>query len=59
MNKLFKRFVKDESGAAIVEYGLALLVVGTIAVGAFQFLGDTTAANVKSACDALNATNPC
>ncbi len=59
MTKLFKRFVKDESGAAIVEYGLALLVVGSIAVGAFQFLGTTTAANVKGACDALNATNTC
>lgn len=59
MIKFFKKFSKDESGAAIVEYGLALLVVGSIAVGAFQFLGTTTAANVKSACDSLNATNSC
>ena len=59
MIKLFKKFAKDESGAAIVEYGLALLVVGSIAVGAFTFLGTETAANVKSACDSLNTTNTC
>ncbi len=49
-----KRFSKDESGAAIVEYGLALLVVGSIAVGAFNFLGTTTAGNVADACDAVS-----
>jgi len=59
MKTFFKQFIKNDSGAAIVEYGLALLVVGSIAVGAFSFLGDTTASNVKSACDALSATNTC
>ena len=48
-----KKFVKEESGAAIVEYGLALLVVGSIAVGAFAFLGETTANNVNEACLSL------
>lgn len=59
MTKFMKKFVKEESGAAIVEYGLALLVVGSIAVGAFSFLGTETANNVAGACDALNATNDC
>ena len=54
-----KSFIRDESGAAIVEYGLALLVVASIAVGAFTFLGTTTAGNVAAACDALNTTNNC
>ena len=38
MTKFFKLFIKDESGAAIVEYGLALLVVASITVGAFSAL---------------------
>ena len=58
LTKIFK-FLKDDSGAAIVEYGLALLVVGSIAVGAFTFLGTTTAGNIDSACQALGATNEC
>ncbi|WP_174818970.1 Flp family type IVb pilin [Ruegeria atlantica] len=59
MTKFLNKFLKEESGAAIVEYGLALLVVGSIAVGAFSFLGTTTANNVLNACNALDANNPC
>ncbi|WP_146586224.1 Flp family type IVb pilin [Puniceibacterium confluentis] len=53
--KFMKTFSKDESGAAIVEYGLALLVVGSIAVGAFTYLGTTTNTNVTGACTALGS----
>ena len=53
--KVLKKFLKNESGAAIVEYGLALLVVAGIAVGAFNALGTTTNTNVQSACDAVGA----
>ena len=56
MKKILKKFVRDESGAAIVEYGLALLVVAGIAVGAFGALGTTTNTNVQSACTAVGAT---
>ena len=55
MTKLFKKFAKDESGAAIVEYGLALLVTASIAVGAFQYLGTETNNNVTGACAALGS----
>ena len=55
MIKFFKKFAKDESGAAIVEYGLALLVVASIAVGAFGYLGTTTNTNVTAACTALGS----
>ncbi|MAQ83443.1 MAG: Flp family type IVb pilin [Maritimibacter sp.] len=54
--KKIKLFSKDESGAAIVEYGLALLVVASIGVGAFSALGTTTDANVDAACAAVGAT---
>ena len=55
MTKLFKKFARNEEGAAIVEYGLALLVVASIAVGAFQYLGTTTNTNVTGACGALGS----
>lgn len=55
MTKFLKNFAKDQSGAAIVEYGLALLVVASIAVGAFTFLGTTTNNNVTGACTALGS----
>ncbi|WP_338548437.1 Flp family type IVb pilin [Roseovarius phycicola] len=55
MTKLFKKFARDEEGAAIVEYGLALLVVASIAVGAFGALGTTTNTNVGTACAAVGA----
>ncbi|CUH49229.1 MULTISPECIES: Flp family type IVb pilin [Ruegeria] len=55
MTKFMKKFVKEESGAAIVEYGLALLVVASIAVGAFSYLGTTTNTNVTGACAALGS----
>jgi len=55
MTKLFKKFARDEDGAAIVEYGLALLVVASIAVGAFGALGTQTNTNVGAACAATGA----
>ncbi|WP_135507175.1 Flp family type IVb pilin [Roseovarius aestuariivivens] len=55
MIKLLKKFAKDESGAAIVEYGLALLVVGSIAAGGFSYLGTQTNNNVLGACDTLGS----
>jgi len=56
MINFLKTFVRDDSGAAIVEYGLALLVVASIAVGAFGYLGTTTNTNVTAACTALGST---
>ncbi|MES0827676.1 Flp family type IVb pilin [Ruegeria sp. SCP11] len=57
MTKLLTIFVTEESGAAIVEYGLALLVVVSLTVTAFTFLGDQTDENVTGACSALGSDN--
>ncbi|MDD9920689.1 MAG: hypothetical protein OXQ92_00160 [Boseongicola sp.] len=51
-----KRFLKDNGGAAIVEYGLALLVVAGIAIAAFSGLATVTNTNTQSACTAVGAT---
>ena len=54
--KLFSvlaRFQKDEDGASMVEYGVALLVVAAIGIGAMTILGGQVAANVTAACAAF------
>ena len=52
---IVKRFIKEDSGASMVEYGVALLVVAAIGVGAMSFLGGQVDANVQTACDALGS----
>lgn len=55
LKQKLRRFARNESGAAIVEYGIALLVVAGITVSAFTFLGTTTNTNVGTACTALGS----
>ena len=57
MKKILSKFVGDESGAAIVEYGLALLVVGLVGIAGFNVMGNSTRANVDAACAATNTVN--
>lgn len=43
MKNIIANFIREEDGAALVEYGLALLVVIMVGVGALQTVaGDTT-----------------
>ncbi|MEQ8254493.1 MULTISPECIES: Flp family type IVb pilin [Roseovarius] len=56
MIKLFKKFAKDESGAAMVEYGVALMVIAAIGTTAMTALGDGVEANVSTACSAIGTT---
>ncbi len=49
MKKFFARFLKDESGATAIEYGLIAALVGIAIIGATKALGtklSTTFANV-------------
>ena len=39
MTNLFARFVKDESGATAIEYGLIASLVSIAAIAAFSFVG--------------------
>lgn len=55
--KLPKHFWKDEGGAAIVEYGLALLVVAGIAITALNSLSDNTRGHINNACGVVAAGN--
>jgi pilus assembly protein Flp/PilA len=54
MTKLFARFVKNESGATAIEYGLiAALIALAIMVGAGQ-LGNSLDAKFKSLANTLD-----
>lgn len=53
MIKYIKNFKEDESGAAMVEYAIALLVAAGIGVLTFTTMGDQAAENATTACDAL------
>lgn len=39
MSKFVTRFLKDESGATAIEYGLIIALMATIVVAAFTILG--------------------
>lgn len=54
--KKLKLFTRDESGASMVEYGVALIVVVTVGVVAMNGLGGATAAKVSTACTTLGGT---
>ena len=58
MQNLFARFVKDESGATAIEYGLIAALIAVVIITAAQLLGQeivTTFNNVKDAMQAANA----
>lgn len=57
--KIFKRFLKDECGASMVEYAVALLVVTAVGVGFMTTLGTETGANVTEACNVLGGAGTC
>lgn len=39
MTKLMKRFVKDESGATAVEYGLIAALIAVVIIGVVKLVG--------------------
>lgn len=57
MRDLFINFRKSESGATLVEYGVALLLAIVLGGGALVTLANQTGANMDAACDSLVAGN--
>jgi Flp pilus assembly pilin Flp len=53
MFNFFKNFTKDECGAAMVEYAIALLVAAGIGVATFSTMGAQAKLNATAACGAL------
>lgn len=56
MIKLIKNFRDSESGAAMVEYAIALLVAAGIGVATFSTMGSQAATNASAACGALTGS---
>jgi len=56
MKTLLSKFVRDEDGAALVEYGIALLVVILVGTGALIALSQRTDALFTGACTATNTS---
>ncbi|MBO6826775.1 MAG: Flp family type IVb pilin [Sneathiella sp.] len=53
MFKMFRAFVKDESGATAIEYGLIAALIALVGVVAFTALGDTISSSFSEVAEAL------
>jgi pilus assembly protein Flp/PilA len=54
--KKLRLFKADESGASMVEYGIALLVVAAVGVGLMSAIGNATGDHVAAACAVVTST---
>ncbi|MDE1938942.1 MAG: Flp family type IVb pilin [Alphaproteobacteria bacterium] len=48
MNNLFSRFVRDESGATAIEYGLIAALIAVVIIGTLQAVGTSLSATFNS-----------
>ena len=53
MNKLFSRFVRDESGATAIEYGLIAALVAVVIITALTTLGGKLTSTFTAVSDKL------
>ncbi len=48
MNSLFSRFVRDESGATAIEYGLIAALIAVVIIGGLQLIGTNLNAKLQT-----------
>lgn len=53
MNNLFSRFVRDESGATAIEYGLIAALISVVLITVLTTLGGNLQAKFQAVADAL------
>jgi pilus assembly protein Flp/PilA len=53
MNNLFSRFVRDESGATAIEYGLIAALIAVVVITALTTIGTNLKADFTSVATAL------
>jgi pilus assembly protein Flp/PilA len=58
MSKLFARFVKDESGATAIEYGLIAALIALAIIGGATTLGTQLGTTFDQISDTLGEANP-
>lgn len=56
MTKLFARFVKDESGATAIEYGLIAALIGVAIIAGVKALGTNLSETFAKVAGNLNVT---
>lgn len=59
LKTVFARFARDEKGASMVEYAVALIVVATIGVTAMNTLGTSAQGKVTCANAVITNTGTC
>ena len=57
VSKLLKQFRKDETGAAMVEYAIALLVAAALGTAVFSSMGSLAKEHADDACKAMKSTS--
>jgi pilus assembly protein Flp/PilA len=58
MTKIFARFVKDESGATAIEYGLIAALIAVACITIWGTLGDNLVARFTNVSDSLAGAAP-
>ncbi|HKD46604.1 MAG TPA: Flp family type IVb pilin [Rhizomicrobium sp.] len=53
MSKLISRFVRDESGATAIEYGLIAALISVVIIGALTLVGTNLNAKFTSVASSL------
>ena len=53
MSKFVTRFMKDESGATAIEYGLIVALIAVVIITAVTAIGNNLNTSFKAAADAL------
>ncbi len=54
MKNLFSRFVKDQSGATAIEYGLIAGLIAVVIIGAVGLVGSKVSQQFSTVAGALN-----
>jgi pilus assembly protein Flp/PilA len=53
MSSTIRRFLKDESGATMVEYGIMVAVIAAVSIAIIQSIGSKTTAAFKNVDSAM------
>lgn len=53
MTNLFSRFVRDESGATAIEYGLIAALIAVVIIGAVQLVGTNLSGTFQTVATAV------
>ncbi|MGV1790087.1 Flp family type IVb pilin [Rhizobium sp. A37_96] len=57
MSKLFSRFLKDESGATAIEYGLIAALISVAIIAGATTLGNTLSTTFNGISDKMNTAS--